>query len=334
MAVPDAAELVLVTGANGMVGRCVSDHVAVAELDTPNRRWVFATSKDADLRDRAAVVSLFEKYKPTHVLHCAARLASAADMTTRPVDFWTDNVQINNNVLSAAHAHNAKVVSVLSTVMFSKDATFPIQGTAEDIFGGQLHEVSQSYGFAKRALALLSQWYRKQHGCTFSCVLPSNIFGPYGAFETKAAPLLNAIIAKAAASRASGTPMSVMGTGAPLRQMLYARDLARILVWALDSFDDDLPLIVAGDEVAVRDLAEMACDAVGCTSGLSFDASFPDGPLRRTAETTRFEQMYADYKPTPLKEAIADTARWFLMQKSDRKGNSQEGKALRDQEKG
>ena len=310
-------DLVLVTGANGMVGRCVRDYVGLANLTTEGRRWVFAGSKEADLRDQAAVDGLFDKHKPTHVLHCAARLASAADMTARPVDFWMDNVQINNNVLRAAHACNAKVVSVLSTVMFSKDAQYPVHGTPEDIFGGQLHDVSQSYGFAKRALAHLSQWYRKQHGCRFSCILPSNIFGPYGAFETKAAPLLNALIAKAEASRKSGTAMSVMGTGSPIRQMLYARDLARILVWALDDFDEDLPLVVAGDEVAVRDLANMACDAVGCTSGLEFDPSCPDGPLRRTADTSRFARLCPDHVSTPLKYAIRETAQWFLKAKSE-----------------
>jgi len=308
-------DLVLVTGANGMVGRCVRDYVTTANLDADGRRWVFAHSKDADLRDQNAVDGLFDKHKPTHVLHCAARLASAADMTGRPVEFWMDNVQINNNVLRAAHACDAKVVSVLSTVMFSKDAEFPVNGTRDDIFGGQLHDVSQSYGFAKRALAHLSQWYRKQHGCRFSCVLPSNIFGPYGAFETKAAPLLNALIAKAETSHKSGTAMSVMGTGSPMRQMLYARDLARILVWALVDFDEDLPLIVAGDEVAVRELAEMACDAVGCSSGLAFDLSCPDGPLRRTADTSRFERLCPDHKATPLKEAIRETAQWYLTEK-------------------
>jgi GDP-L-fucose synthase len=322
-------DVVLVTGANGMVGSCVQDYVNAANLSTDGRRWVFVASKDTDLRDWGVVEALFKKHKPTHVLHCAARLASAADMTARPVDFWMDNVQINNNVLRAAHLCKSKVVSVLSTVMFSKDATFPVQGTPEDIFGGQLHEVSQSYGFAKRALAHLSQWYRKQHGCKFSCILPSNIFGPYGAFETKAAPLLNALIAKAEASRKSGTAMTVMGTGAPMRQMMYARDLARMLVWALDNFDDDVPLIVAGDEVAVRDLAEMACDAVGCTSGLQLDLSFPDGPLRRTADTSQFAKLCPEHKSTPLNEAIRDTAKWYLMDKSGR--NIADAAHVRDQ---
>jgi GDP-L-fucose synthase len=315
---PQETSVVLVTGANGMVGRCVQDVTATSPPQA-NRRWVFVTSSDGDLRDPTVVDALFAQHRPTHVLHCAARLSSVADMTARPVDFWMDNVQINNNVLKAAYGAHAKVTSVLSTVMLSKDAQYPVTGTAADIFGGQLHEASQSYGFAKRALAHLSQWYRKQHGCQFSCILPSNIFGPYGKFETRAAPLLNALIAKAARARSAGVPMTVMGTGAPLRQMLYARDLARILVWAVDHFDDDLPLIVAGQEVAVRDLAGMAMAAVGGnTTGLEFDTSCPDGPLRRTADTSRFEGLYSSYKPTALHKAIEETAAWYLeAKKSD-----------------
>ena len=312
---PTGETLVLVTGANGMVGRCVQDVVAAAAspLQPANRTWIFVTSDDGDLRDPAVVDALFAKHRPTHVLHCAARLASAAEMTARPVDFWMDNVQINNNVLKAACAAQARVMSVLSSVMFARDAQYPVAGTPADIFGGQLHEVSESYGFAKRALGHLSQWYRKQYGCHFSCVLPSNIFGPYGVFETRAAPLLNALIAKAAAARDAGKPMTVMGTGAPQRQMLYARDLARILVWAVDHFDDDLPLIVAGEEVAVRDLAGMAMAAVGAsTVSLEFDTTCADGPMRRTADTSRFEALFPGFRYTPLPKAIQETAAWYV----------------------
>lgn len=334
---------VLVTGANGMVGRCVLDCIfgqsrdaAKQDATSAGRRWIFVTSNDADLRDRAAVDALFEKHMPTHVLHCAARLASAADMTSRPVDFWMDNVLMNNNVLASAHRYGVhKLVSVLSTVMISKDAAFPVSGTCEELLGGQLHEVSQSYGLAKRALAHLSQWYRKQHGCRFSCILPSNIFGPYGQFDTSAAPLLNALIAKAEASRVARHPMTVMGTGAPMRQMLYAKDLARILTWALDEFDDDLPLIVAGEEVSVRDLADMARAAVAVQPKMvpgqdqataaeegevCFDASFPDGPLRRTADTSRFAELFPTFAPTPLRQAIADTAIWYKTARSEVEG--------------
>lgn len=315
--------VVLVTGANGMVGRCIEEIILATPVDHKMgghrataqdcRRWVFVPSIDGDLRDPTFVDALFAQHRPTHVLHCAVRSASAADMTARPVDFWMDNVQINNNVLKSAFAVDAKVTSVLSSVMFPKDASYPVTGTTADIFGGQLHEVSQSYGFAKRALAHLSQWYRRQHGCKFSCIIPSNIFGPYGAFETQAAPMFNALIAKAMDARATDKPMLVMGTGAPIRQMLYAPDFARILVWAVDNFDDDLPLVVAGEEVAVRDLAGMAMAAVGASpTNLEFNTSCPDGPLRRTADTKRFNALFPEFKPTPLREAVSQTVSWYL----------------------
>jgi GDP-L-fucose synthase len=309
-------DAVLVTGANGMVGSCVREYLESKKLAPHERKWVFISADDADLRNWEAVNKVFNLHRPTHVLHCAARLSSASDMTAHPVEFWMDNVQINNNVLRAAHTCNARVVSILSTVMLSKDATFPVQGTPEDIFGGQLHAISHAYGFAKRALAHLSQWYREQYACKFSCILPSNIFGPHGAFDSKNAPLLNALIAKAVAARESGQNIVVMGTGAPLRQMLYARDLARILVWALDNYDDALPLFVAGEEeVSVRDLAEMACQATGVdASCLRYDVTIPDGPLRRTADTSRFRQLLPEFAATPLQEAIAETVNWYAGQ--------------------
>jgi GDP-L-fucose synthase len=305
-------QTVLVTGARGMVGRHIQGLVEEGNLSTDQRSFVFV-GREIDLRDRAAVDNLFNELRPTHVLHCAARLASAKDMTTQPVDFWLDNVEINNNVLRAAHAHGARVVSVLSSVMFAKDTSL-ITGTNAELYGGELHPVSEAYGFAKRALGRLTAWYRKQHGARFSCVVPTNIFGAYGDFQAGSAPLLNALIRKAHDAKAQGTPCVVMGSGKPKRQMLYARDLAKVLLWALDNFDDDAPLIVAGDEVAVSELALMACAAAGGGVELEFDMSCPDGPLRRTADTSRLRALVPGLHMTPLEEAIQRTYSWYAQQ--------------------
>lgn len=306
-------ETVLVTGGSGMVGRHIRDLVEEGNLSTAQRRFVFVGRAEVDLCDRVAVDRLFQEVQPTHMLHCAARLASAKDMTAQPVDFWLDNVELNNNVLRAAHAHDARVVSVLSSVMFAKDAQL-VTGTSAELYGGELHPVAESYGFAKRALGLLTAWYRKQHGAKFTCVIPTNIFGAYGDFHPGSAPLLNALIRKAHDAKRDGTPLTVMGSGKPERQMLYARDLAKVLLWTLDNFDDDVPLIVAGDEVAVRDLAHMACAAAGGNISLKFDTSCPDGPLRRTADTSRLHALIPALQLTSLQEAVCLTYTWYEQQ--------------------
>jgi CDP-6-deoxy-D-xylo-4-hexulose-3-dehydrase len=305
--------VVLVTGSDGMLGRYVQKEVE--HQDDPTQ-WIWVTRRDGDLCELSDVEHLFKKHQPTHVLHLAAKLASIQEMTKKPVDFWLDNVTINNNILRTAHKFQTwigpiKVVSVLSTVMFPRDAIFPVGSTAEELFGGHLHEAAESYAFAKRALAQLSGWYRKQHGASFVSILPGNFFGAYGDFHPTTAPLVNSLIAKAEVAMKNGELLRVMGTGNPERQVMFAADLARVTLWSLDHFEDTLPLIVAGEELSIRNIAELVCEATGFTGGIEFDIEATDGPFRRTADTTQFSLLCPNFKFTPLLDAIKETVLWY-----------------------
>jgi CDP-4-dehydro-6-deoxyglucose reductase, E1 len=343
---------VLVTGASGMLGRHVRDQVlktamspeeleaatdsataaasAATTASAAAAEWVFVTSKDADLCDKRQVESLFKRHQPTHVLHCAAKLQAIQVMTDRPIDFWLANVTMNNNVLSVAHEFQSwtgpiKVVSVLSTVMFPKDAEYPMTASPERLYSGVHHPAAESYAAAKRALCQLSQWYRKQHGDAFTCVLPGNFFGEYGDFDEATAPLVNALIARADAAvhqqqqqeeedkegNAATSFLKVMGTGRPERQVMHASDLARACLWALEHYDESEPIIVAGEEVSVRHMAELVCAGTGFKGGLSFDEGSVDGPLRRTADTSQLQKLCPGFKFTPLAQSIQATVAWY-----------------------
>jgi CDP-6-deoxy-D-xylo-4-hexulose-3-dehydrase len=289
-----------------------------AENDEISTEWVFASRKDGDLSDLRSVEDLFRRCQPTHVLHLAAKLKSLKEMTQRPVDFWMGNVDINNNVLHTAHKFRTwcgpiRVVSVLSTVMFPRDAVFPIN--AEQSESGSLHPAGEAYALSKRALAALSRFYRTQHGEDFVTVLPGNFFGEHGDFEAGTAPLVNALIAKAVGASNSSSVLSVMGSGEPLRQIMYAGDLARILLWALEyyrpSADIPTPLIVAGPEHSIRDIAKMVSSAVGFNGDIFFDKDIADGPLRRTADTSQFEKLCPDFTYSHLDASIRSTASWY-----------------------
>lgn len=316
---------VLVTGSSGMLGQHVRDVVEAQPhkrlsnntvvLTESGTKYVFADRHEADLCSLEQVRELFVRHTPTQVLHCAAKLQSIAEMTQRPVDFWLQNVTVNNNVLQAAHEARrrtgpVKVVSVLSTVMFPKDATFPV--TAGQIHAGPPPQASESYAWAKRALDHLVKWYRMQHKANFVTVLPGNFYGAYGDFNAKTAPLVNALIAKAEAARLAGEQsLPVMGTGKPERQVMYAGDLARVLMWALDNLDQDDPLIVAGPEVSIAEIANVVSEATGLKGSPLFDPSGPDGPLKRTADTSRFNEMNPNFVMVPLREGVQKTLQWF-----------------------
>lgn len=314
---------VLVTGSNGMLGSnlksVVLDMEPKGELATEHATWHFVTRHDADLGNLDNVETLFKKFAPTHVVHCAGKLASIKEMSSNPVDYWLDNSNMNNNLLRTAFKFQSwlgpiKVVSVLSTVMFPQDASLPM-GTS-CINAGQMHPASEAYGLSKRALSQLTKWYNKQHHTNFVSVLPGNFYGPHGNFDPETAPLVNALIAKAEAAKQTGQPLKVMGTGMAERQVMLAEDLARVLLWALDNYNGDEPLIVAGQEVSIKHIAEVVEEAAGLTTGLAFDATGPDGPQKRTADTAEFEKQMPDFSFTPLKDGIRATLAWYRNQRA------------------
>ncbi|CAF3424429.1 unnamed protein product [Rotaria socialis] len=329
--------VVVVTGSNGMLGKYIQDIVlerssadgsiikitstTPLKIVTKDSEWIFLTRHDGDLCKVDDVKNIFKRFLPTRVVHCAAHLASIHEMSAKPVDFWLSNVTMNNNILQTGFEFQAwngpiKVVSILSTVMFPNNAQFPIDASL--IYDGPPHSASESYAYAKRSLGQLIQWYRKQHGCNFVSVLPGNFFGAYGDFNPKTAPLVNALIAKMENQREhdiSGS-LIMMGTGTPLRQVMYARDLANIVIWTLGNYNEDAPLVVAGQEVSIYQLAELVRDQVGFTGCLKFDGDIKyDGPFRRTSDTSSFEKFHPSFKLTLLPTAIKETLEWYRRNK-------------------
>ena len=387
-----ARHVTLVTGASGMVGRHVRDMmmliveskpsssagVAVKSSDddrllvdaSESSRWVFVSSADGDLRDVDQVRDLFRQHLPTRVLHLAAHLASTMEMTKRPVEYWLDNIAINNNVLQVANEFrvrvgSVKVVSVLSTAMlpavvspsssamlttsmtnrmneeihlvpqtsmttsattFRSEKTHlvpktsmttsatSITCTSKEIHSGPPPSlVSESYAYAKRALDLLTRWYRVQYQADFVTVLPGNIFGAYGDFDPRTAPLVNSLIAKMETARIKGmAAVEMIGTGRPRRQVLWAGDLARVLVWAMDHLDQDLPLMVPGVDLSIQEIAEEICDEVGFEGKVSFESSPDrDGPVRTSADGSQFSDLLPSFEPLSFREGVRRTLQWY-----------------------
>jgi len=319
-----AQETVLVTGATGLAGSAVQRYVAKVlrggetDVQPEVRQFVskasfhFVGSGRADLRDFEQCKALFNKVRPQYVLHLAAKLSGIQTMAKSHCDFYSQNSRINNNVLKcAADAHVKKVVSCLSTVMLPQQTEYPV--TEASIHSGPPNPVGYGYAMAKRELDMLSQWTSTETKTTCVCILPSNIFGPGGDFSVKDGPVTHALIRKCVEAKANGTSLPCFGTGKPLRQMLYSDDLAKVLLWALASYDDATePVNVAGPEVSVRELAETIAAVVGFTGEIEWSGDM-DGALRRTADTSKLARMHdGELTWTPLKEAIEQTAQWFL----------------------
>ncbi|UJR20075.1 hypothetical protein I4U23_023207 [Adineta vaga] len=319
----------LITGSNGMLGQYIrdvllgqSDSSVIIDskplkLKTNDSEWIFITRQDGDLRKVKDVEKIFKRFQPTRVIHCAAHLASIQEMSAKPVEFWINNVTINNNILQTTFEFQTwigqiKLVSILSTVMLPKNAQFPIDTSS--IYDGLPHPASESYAYAKRSLAQLTEWYRKEYQCNFVTILPGNFFGAYGDFNPNTAPLVNALIAKIENQKKQdlSIPLQMIGTGKPLRQIMFAQDLAEIVLWTLENYNEQQPLIVAGEEVSVADIVQLICHHANYNGSIQFDNDMnKDGPLRRTADTSEFKRIFPSFQMTSLSIGIQKTIQYY-----------------------
>ncbi|XP_058421068.1 GDP-L-fucose synthase isoform X4 [Diceros bicornis minor] len=194
MGEPQGSMRILVTGGSGLVGRAIQKVVADGAR-LPGEDWVFVSSKDADLTDAAQTRALFEKIRPTHVIHLAAMVGGLFRNIKYNLDFWRKNVHINDNVLHSAFEVGArKVVSCLSTCIFPDKTTYPIDETM--IHNGPPHSSNFGYSYAKRMIDVQNRAYFQQHGCTFTAVIPTNVFGPHDNFNIEDGHVLPGLIHK------------------------------------------------------------------------------------------------------------------------------------------
>lgn len=167
---------VLVTGGTGLVGKAIE--TVVKETQNDNETWFFASSKDADLTSRESTEALFQKVKPTHVIHLAAMVGGLFRNLKYPVDFYRLNVLMNDNVMECCRIYKvSKLVSCLSTCIFPDKTTYPIDETM--IHNGPPHFSNAGYAYAKRMIDVMNKGYNEQHGCNFTSIVPTNIYGPH-----------------------------------------------------------------------------------------------------------------------------------------------------------
>lgn len=292
---------VLVTGGTGLLGRALQ-RIAGAN-------FYFASSRDADLRSPLDTELLFARVKPTHVIHLAARVGGLFANQSDNVGFMVDNLRINTNVLEACRNHGVeKTVTCLSTCIFPDGAELPLHSGC--MHSGPPHASNEGYAYSKRMAEVLSRQLAKATGRPFVCVVPVNLYGPHDNFDNDTSHVVAALVRKAC----DDTVLRVRGTGAPRRQFLYANDAARMILWALESYDDsDTPLMLAppqSHEVSIGDLATLIQQLAGCPR-LEFDRDpSADGQAIKTAKCD-----LPDFEFTSLKDGLEQTIAWFLSQR-------------------
>jgi GDP-L-fucose synthase len=242
----DRKQVVLVTGGTGLVGNAIQQ--VIAEDPSTREEWIFLSSKDADLSNMESTRALFEKYRPTHVIHLAAMVGGLFKNMKYPADFFRINSYINDCILRCSYEFKVvKCVSCLSTCIFPDKTTYPIDETM--VHSGPPHDSNFGYAYAKRMIDIQNKAYRQQFGCNFTSVIPTNIFGPHDNFNLDDSHVIPGLIHKCYLSKMKDEPLTVFGSGKPLRQFIYSKDLARLFVWVLRHYNDVDPIILSGKHI-------------------------------------------------------------------------------------
>ena len=269
-------------------------------------------SSDLDLIDEHGVVQFFTEEKPAVVILAAAKVGGIKANNDFPVEFLLDNLRIQNNVIRSAYQSGVRKLLFLgSSCIYPRLAPQPIPETA--LLTGPLEPTNEPYAVAKIAGVKLCQAYAREYNAKFISVMPTNLYGPNDNFDLETSHALAALLRKAhEAKTRNERKLIVWGTGTPRREFLHVNDLAAACLLLLEKYDSpEIINIGCGEDVTIRELAELVCEVVGFDGKLVWDKTKPDGTPRKLLDVTRIRKL--GWQPTiPLRKGIAQTYEWFL----------------------
>ena len=299
---------IFVAGHRGMVGSALVRRLGsegFANLLVRNRSKL-------DLTNESAVAEFFAEEKPAVVILAAAKVGGIKPNNDFPVEFLLENLRIQNNVIQSAYQTGVRKLLFLgSSCIYPKFAPQPIPETA--LLSGPLEPTNEAYAIAKIAGIKLCQAYAREYGANFISAMPTNLYGPHDNFDLETSHALAALLRKAyEAKTRKDRELIVWGSGEPRREFLHVDDLASACLFLLGKYDSpEIINVGCGEDILIRDLAELICDVVGFDGELALDTTKPDGTPRKLLDTTKLRNL--GWQPTiPLRDGIAQTYEWFL----------------------
>jgi GDP-L-fucose synthase len=304
------SERIFVAGHRGLVGSAVVRELHRQGYDN----LLLRTSDELDLRDQTAVSHFFAAERPAYVVLAAAKVGGILANSTFPADFIRDNLLIQTNVIDAARLSGVRKLCFLgSSCIYPKLAPQPIH--EDSLLTGPLEPTNEWYAIAKIAGLKLCQAYRRQYGFNAISLMPTNMYGPGDNFDLQSSHVLPALIRRFHEAKLRGdAEVVVWGTGTPRREFLYVDDLARAIVHLMRVYDgEDLVNVGCGQDVTIREVAEMVSAVVGFTGSITFDSTKPDGTPRKLLDTSRATSL--GWRPNVgLRDGIAATYVWYCSQ--------------------
>lgn len=293
-------ERIIVTGAKGLVGRC---------FDSPR----FFKSTSTNLLDRDATRTFLQSSKADGVIHTAAKVGGVKGNMSFPADFTYQNLMMNTTLIEEARlAGIRKLISFASTCVFPDKANYPL--TPDQIHLGPPHNSNYGYAYAKRMADVQIQAYREQYGVNYFSVIPCNIYGPGDNYDIENGHVIPSLIHKFYLAQEKGEDVTIWGSGNPLREFIFSKDVAKLTELLYDNYNDSSPVILStGTEIAIKDVVSIIADCFNFKGNIKFDTDKPEGQFRKPSDNSVIKGMFPDFKFTGIEEGLKESVEWFLI---------------------
>ena len=296
---------VLITGGTGMVGSAFSNIESAHNL-------VLVGSKDYNLVDREECKKMLDDICPDAVIHLAARVGGVKGNLDYVSDFFYENITMNTNLLNSAREKGVqKVVSLLSTCVYPDKVDYPL--TEDQIHNGEPHSSNFGYAYAKRMLDVQSRASRQQYGCNFICAIPNNLYGPHDNFDLENGHVIPAIIRKVWQAKLSKKSPVFWGDGSPLREFTYAPDIAKILLYLLEEYNNPEPINIGiTNERSISSVVDLVRKELDANIPVTWDISRPAGQFRKPSSNKNLLKLgWKENDYTTFEDGIRQMCKWF-----------------------
>ncbi len=290
---------ILITGGNGLVGS-----------EFKGEQYFKPSSKEYDLTDRDQTYRLMLK-EFDGIIHCAAKVGGLGSNMNYKGEFFYNNIMMNTNVIEGARLSKVKnLVAFLSTCVFPDNVEYPL--TEKKIHLGPPHFSNDAYAYAKRMADVQIRSYKEQYGLNYKTVIPSNIYGPNDNYDLVNGHVLPSLIHKCYLAREKKTPLTIWGSGKPLREFIFSRDVAKLTEWVLHNYNENEPIILStSEEVSINDVVGMIVELMNFKGDVIFDSSKPDGQFRKPSDNSKIKNYLPEFQFTPLYTGLKETIEYF-----------------------
>ena len=291
---------ILITGGHGLVG---------SEFIKEN--YIKISSSDVDLRNTIEVDNFFKQTNFNGIIHCAAKVGGVGSNIKYKGEFFYDNIMMNTNVIEQARKYKIKnLVAFLSTCVFPNDVEYPL--TENKIHLGPPHFSNDAYAYAKRMSDIQIRSYKEQYDLNYKSVIPTNIYGPNDNYNIENGHVIPSLIHKCYLARENKTDFTIWGSGKPLREFIFSRDVAKLTEWVLENYTENEPIILStSDEVSIKDIVDIIIEIMNFKGFVKWDLSKPDGQFRKPSDNSKIKNYLPDFKFTPIYNGLKETIEYF-----------------------